>query len=1383
MNEITLLTTNGIRNRTLAFLLFILLMINLAVNTVHMEMSRTGETGKNIEPYENTADGKTRYSGIFTEEFDSRDNIDDSKTTCSVNTYEGKAHLWSSIPITPPTDMGTKSIDTRSHGGGYSPKYNEYWYPQWSGTTIYRYDSNRNYIGNFGSGQSSMMQVWGDTDGTYYTANWGNDRVYKWSDRGSSQQWSYHVGGTAGGVCCDDQYVYAIRHGGTNIFVLNKDNGNHVRNINLPGYTNLHGGMAYANGIIYLGGDHGWGGGSGNSRIVNMIKASDGSYIGSFQVGNSIYSAAFNGEEYWISPNSGTVWCYRISEGNSYGGQSSEAPFDTSHVQSNNVHEGSDSIGAVKLTVTETVPQGTEIIYRMSLDGAHWEVVERDENHVFGHYGTGLYWNATFKTDDRKIKPYIEELVIEYDLVSQPVTSAPEEDVWLSDFTPTLEWNFTDPDLEDEQKGFSIEMYRDKELNEQVYGTGWIESSNEHFAPNDALSDGVYYWRVRTEDDYGGRSNFSAPRKLLIDLTEPEGNLTIENGAFSVNEREVELYVEASDGGSGVAELQIINDQGIPGKWMDFTERENLVLTAQDGLKTVGVRLRDTAGLESEIIEDSIYLDLLGPGEIIVTSSTHPDPEKYYNSEEPVFAWETPHDISGIKGYSYTVDQGPVTIPNTMIYVQDPEMTETVPGEFKNLMDGIWYFHIVACDILDQWGEITHFPFNVDRTAPTISSLGPDNRAWYNHSYIELGATFQDLGGSGIDTSKIEFSYKTPENPHYSSWSNGNLDVTILERGTGPGPLKVRAAVNILLDEGINTVKWRVSDLAGNGPVASQEWILKMDSTPVTFEDPVPKKSKVFSDTTVECGITVNDDLGSGVDGTSIEYSISGNGDDEEGFIKWTWAGMTGEDNMQVVKISVTFPPGRENYIKWRAKDMAGNGAAFSDAYQVQINSPPLARITSPPESEMIGEKEKFTLSAGGSLDADGDTLSYYWTITDKRTGAKVFGVSGKESSASLGEGNYAVKLFVNDGNGYNVSSEVDIWVTGDGKGSSGGDGGGIGAFFSEWCWLGLAFFIMLQIALMFFMARRYRAKKEEEPTPRSVLASGFHSPGGDRGVPPMHPYGQGEHLPAMQNGYGDRSPAGSAPALPGSSWGTQQTQFALPPGPQTATGGMPQHSQNQGIGQRGPQQSPGNVHGTQFTSGTGPHTAAYQPSVEAAPVQTPSYNLPRFSTEQGKQNLNRMALPPAMIDNTGLGTEPAPAPRIVPSPAPATPIRPSIQAPVSGTTQPAVPQTPIESAPAPRIVQEQVGVAGSLPGQTGQGQTEYISPGQTGNTGELDEIFQQKGTAMNQSSHPSSNLIPPASPDFIKCHACGSMNPILTKERPTIIVCTSCREQGYLAA
>jgi hypothetical protein len=50
--------------------------------------------------------------------------------------------------------------DTKSYGG-FNPNTNEFWYPQWSGTTVYRYDEKHN-LGSFDSGQNQMMQLWMD---------------------------------------------------------------------------------------------------------------------------------------------------------------------------------------------------------------------------------------------------------------------------------------------------------------------------------------------------------------------------------------------------------------------------------------------------------------------------------------------------------------------------------------------------------------------------------------------------------------------------------------------------------------------------------------------------------------------------------------------------------------------------------------------------------------------------------------------------------------------------------------------------------------------------------------------------------------------------------------------------------------------------------------------------------------------------------------------------------------------------------------------------------------------------------------------------------------------------------------------------------------------
>ncbi len=198
------------------------------------------------------------------------------------------------------------NMETYSHGGGYNPKYNEYWYPQWAGTTIYRFNSNYVYLGAFNSGQPQMMQVWGDTDGTYYTANWGyNTITKKASGYSASTLWSFNIGSTAGAVACDDTYVYAMRSDGMQVWVLNKSNGSQVKVINLNGGTNtsIYGGLAVIGDFLYVG---------RTNAEVFRYKKTDGTLVDQFNVATNIYNMAFNGKEYCISANSSQVYCYTV---------------------------------------------------------------------------------------------------------------------------------------------------------------------------------------------------------------------------------------------------------------------------------------------------------------------------------------------------------------------------------------------------------------------------------------------------------------------------------------------------------------------------------------------------------------------------------------------------------------------------------------------------------------------------------------------------------------------------------------------------------------------------------------------------------------------------------------------------------------------------------------------------------------------------------------------------------------------------------------------------------------------------------------------------------------------------------------------------------------
>ncbi|WP_305983408.1 TLD domain-containing protein [Roseivirga thermotolerans] len=215
--------------------------------------------------------------------------------------------------------LGFVSRNVYSHGGGYNPHTNEFWYPGWSNSTVYRLNPSGNLLGTFNSGQTQMMQLWMDLNSEdYYTANWSYNTITRRS--GTSTVWTYNMGRTASCVTTDADYVYAYGVWENVIRVLNKQTGQFIRNINLPGTIYTWGTMAVANGYIYIGGRaNGWSDFPNNYQYLHQLDM-DGNYITSIYTGRNPYSMAFDGEVMWIDQLSNNPVGIKIANGNAYEG-------------------------------------------------------------------------------------------------------------------------------------------------------------------------------------------------------------------------------------------------------------------------------------------------------------------------------------------------------------------------------------------------------------------------------------------------------------------------------------------------------------------------------------------------------------------------------------------------------------------------------------------------------------------------------------------------------------------------------------------------------------------------------------------------------------------------------------------------------------------------------------------------------------------------------------------------------------------------------------------------------------------------------------------------------------------------------------------------------
>lgn len=95
----------------------------------------------------------------------------------------------------------------------------------------------------------------------------------------------------------------------------------------------------------------------------------------------------------------------------------------------------------------------------------------------------------------------------------------------------------------------------------------------------------------------------------------------------------------------------------------------------------------------------------LGP---TISSPTHPDQEKWYRENNPIFVWAK---SAGAEAYSYGIDQDPGGVPDTSAEGADST------ASFENLKNGIWYFHLRE-KANGVWGGASRYAVKIDNEPP-----------------------------------------------------------------------------------------------------------------------------------------------------------------------------------------------------------------------------------------------------------------------------------------------------------------------------------------------------------------------------------------------------------------------------------------------------------------------------------------------------------------------------------------------------------------------------------------------------------------------------------------------------------------------------------------
>jgi hypothetical protein len=192
----------------------------------------------------------------------------------------------------------------------------------------------------------------------------------------------------------------------------------------------------------------------------------------------------------------------------------------------------------------------------------------------------------------------------------------------------------------------------------------------------------------------------------------------------------------------------------------------------------------------------------------VVSSTTHPDPSKWYSNNSPEFSWKVPSDVTALK---LLINHQPRSVP-TVAYIPP-----IVNKKIENLDDGIWYFHIRFKNN-HGWGGILHRKVLIDTQPPETPKIKVDNGGDpTNPAPVLYFDTKDSLSGVEYYEVKIGEEKAIP------------VAVAYLKENPYKCPVQTPGEHNILV---------KAVDAAGNSVIASANIVIKPLEAPFITDFP-----------------------------------------------------------------------------------------------------------------------------------------------------------------------------------------------------------------------------------------------------------------------------------------------------------------------------------------------------------------------------------------------------------------------------------------------------------------------------------------------------------------------------------------------------------------
>jgi len=270
----------------------------------------------------------------------------------------------------------------------------------------------------------------------------------------------------------------------------------------------------------------------------------------------------------------------------------------------------------------------------------------------------------------------------------------------------------------------------------------WLWTSWRGYAASASVtiygSDGAKVVIADYMDDAG--NVFRSPSAYIkLDRVAPVGTMRLDGGATITNK----LTVAVSSAVTGATQMRFLTLKDglwVSTGWRVYAAASTAPIYPPDGRRSVLAEYMDDAGNVFRSPAGYITLDSTGPAVTASSSTTHPVPGTWYATSAAVVKWTPPSDVSGLVGYSFTIDKSAHTVPDMTV-----DSTPSGPtAAYSGLSDGVWVFHVRALDKAGNWGAPLHREIRVDTGAPATQARGAGD-SWHSRP-VDLRFSATDAG-------------------------------------------------------------------------------------------------------------------------------------------------------------------------------------------------------------------------------------------------------------------------------------------------------------------------------------------------------------------------------------------------------------------------------------------------------------------------------------------------------------------------------------------------------------------------------------------------------------------------------------------------------------